>query len=111
MVDVRDFDEFLRRAKVTEGFGVAGYEDSYEVNDGSLPTFEVKFYVDMNDVDDEEEAIEEVEDELRRVETKVWRFDGIEDVYGNRSAIRIVARFTYMGVTSISPGRISQWLD
>jgi hypothetical protein len=111
MIDVRDFNEFLSQAKVTQGFGVVEYDDSYEVNSTGLPTFVVKFYVDMNEVDDENDAIEEVEDEMQRVETKVWRFDGIDDVYGNRSAIRLVCQFTYMGTREVSPGSISQWLD
>ena len=36
---------------------------------------------------------------------------GIDDVYGNRSAIRLVCQFTYMGTREVSPGSISQWLD
>ena len=110
-MDVREFDEFLRKANVSDYFGSVDYDDSYEINSGGLPTFEVKFVVDMDDVDDEDDALREVKDEMERIENAVWRFDGITDVYGNRAMIRIVCQFTYTGVRHISPGRVSQWLD
>jgi hypothetical protein len=30
MIDVRDFNKFLSQAKVTQGFGVVEYDDSYD---------------------------------------------------------------------------------
>ena len=105
-MDIRDFDRWLDSNGVRQGFGAIGYDDSAQKQDG---TFYIRFYVDPNEID-EDDAADEIEDEMLRIESGPWRYEGIDDVWGNRRAVNFEVHWTYEGNPNYGGG-IAQWLD